>query len=70
MCVRDALNAIPGIENATVYRNQGQSNLEFPVDRQKCARWNVSAADVQGVIQSAVGGKAVTQMIEGEKPSM
>src|SRR5262249_35016498 len=44
-----------------------QSNLEFPVDRQKCARWNVSAADVQAVIQSAVGGKKVTDMIEGEK---
>ena len=37
------------------------------MDRQKCARWNVSATDVQAVVQSAVGGKAVTQMIEGEK---
>ena len=37
------------------------------MDRQKCARWNVSAADVQAVIQSAVGGKAVTQMQEGGK---
>ncbi|HVJ66769.1 MAG TPA: efflux RND transporter permease subunit [Caulifigura sp.] len=67
MQARDALNAIPGIENASVYRNQGQSNYEFPIDRQKCARWNVSAADVQAVIQSAVGGKAVTEMQEGEK---
>lgn len=67
MRVRDALNTIPGVENAGVFRNQGQSNLEFPVDRQKCARWNVSAADVQSVVQSAVGGKAVTRMIEGEK---
>lgn len=67
MSVRDALSEVPGVENASVYRNQGQSNLEFPVDRQKCARWNVSAVDVQNVIQSAVGGKAVTSMIEGEK---
>src|SRR5436189_3981845 len=67
MQARDALNAIPGIENASVYRNQGQSNYEFPIDRQKCARWNVSAADVQAVIQSAVGGKAATQMQEGGK---
>lgn len=67
MGVRDELNTVFGVENASVYRNQGQSNLEFPVDRQKCARWNVSAVDVQAVIQSAVGGKAVTNMIEGEK---
>jgi cobalt-zinc-cadmium resistance protein CzcA len=65
--VRDTLNAVPGVENAGVFRTQGQSNLEFPVDRQKCARWNVSAADVQAVIQSAVGGKAATQMQEGGK---
>ena len=67
MRVRDELNAIPGVENVGVFRNQGQSNLEFPVDRQKCARWNVSAADIQAVIQSAVGGRAVTQMQQGEK---
>lgn len=65
--IRDALNAIPGVENAGVFRIQGQSNLEFPIDRQKCARWNVSASDVQAVIQSAVAGKPVTQMQEGGK---
>ena len=65
--VRTALAAIPGIENAGVFRIQGQSNLEFPIDRRKCAYWNVSAADVQSVIRSAVGGKAATQMQQGEK---
>ena len=67
MRVRDTLNTVRGVKNAAVFRNQGQSNLEFPVDRQKCARWNVSATDVQAVVQSAVGGKSVTQMVEGEK---
>ncbi len=67
MLVRDTLSAISGVQNASVFRNQGQSNLEFPIDRQKCARWNVSAADLQAVIQSAVGGKSITEMNEGEK---
>lgn len=65
--IRDVLNTVPGVENAGVFRVQGQSNLEFPIDRQKCARWNVSAADVQAVIQSAVGGRAVGLMQEGGK---
>lgn len=65
--VRDTLRTIQGVGNAGVFRVQGQSNLEFPVDRQKCARWGVSAADVQAALQSAVGGKPVTQMQEGEK---
>ena len=65
--MRDALGAVRGVANAGVFRTQGQANLEFPIDRQKCARWNVSAADVQAVVQSAVGGKAATQIQEGEK---
>lgn len=65
--IRDVLNTVPGVQNAGVFRVQGQSNLEFPVDRQKCARWNVSAADVQAVVQTAVGGRAATQMQEGGK---
>ncbi|HEX4611004.1 MAG TPA: efflux RND transporter permease subunit, partial [Urbifossiella sp.] len=65
--VRDVLNAIPGVENAGVFRIQGQSSLEFPVDRDKCARWNVSPADVQAVIGTAVAGRPATQVIEGER---
>jgi cobalt-zinc-cadmium resistance protein CzcA len=64
---KDVLAKVPGVENAGVFRIQGQSNLEFPVDRQKCARWKVTVADVENVIAAAVGGKAATQMTEGGK---
>jgi cobalt-zinc-cadmium resistance protein CzcA len=65
--VCEDLRKIPGVENPGVFHTRGQSNLEFPIDRQKCARWNVSASDVQDAIQTAVAGKAVTQMLEGGK---
>lgn len=65
--IKKTIAAVPGVENAGVFRIQGQSNLEFPVDRQKCARWNINVADVQNTIQAAVGGKALTQMLEGGK---
>src|SRR5439155_23240211 len=61
------VSGVRGVENAGVFRIRGQSNLEVPVDRQKCARWGVSVADIQNVVQTAVGGKAVAQMTEGEK---
>src|SRR5262249_44783550 len=64
---RDALASVSGVQDPGVFRIRGQSNLEFPVDRNKCARWSVSAADIQATVQAAVGGKAVTQMQEGEK---
>jgi cobalt-zinc-cadmium resistance protein CzcA len=65
--IKGVLAKVPGVDNAGVFRIQGQSNLEFPVDRRKCARWNVSVADVENVIAAAVGGKAATQMTEGGK---
>jgi cobalt-zinc-cadmium resistance protein CzcA len=65
--VKNTLDAVPGMDNVGVCRIKGQSNLEFRVDRDKCALWGVSVADVNNVIDSAVRGKPFTQMIEGEK---
>jgi cobalt-zinc-cadmium resistance protein CzcA len=50
-----------------VFSIKGQTNLEFRIDLDKCAKWGVSAADVNNVMQAAVGGAAQTRMIEGEK---
>jgi cobalt-zinc-cadmium resistance protein CzcA len=65
--VTAALRGVPGIKDVGLYRTMGQTNLELPIDRQKCSLWNVSVADVHNVIQTAIGGKMVSQMIEGEK---
>src|SRR5262249_53876725 len=65
--VKGVLADVPGVTNAGVFRIKGQSNLEFPIDRDKCAAWNVAAADVENVIATAVGGKSCTQVIEGER---
>lgn len=65
--VKGTLNDIRGIENVGIFRIKGQANLEFAVDRSKCALWNVSVADVQNVIATAVGGKALTRVVEGER---
>jgi cobalt-zinc-cadmium resistance protein CzcA len=65
--VKARLAAIHGLENVGIFRTKGQPNLEIPVDPQKCSLWGVSVADVEDVIQSAVGGKPVSKMIEGEK---
>jgi heavy metal efflux system protein len=65
--VATAVDGVPGIQDVGVYRIKGQSNLELSIDRDKCALWNISVADVHDVIQSAIGGQAVSRMIEGEK---
>lgn len=63
----DILRTIRGIESVGVFSIMGQTNLEFSIDRDKCAKWNVSISDVQNALATAVGGKAFSQMVEGEK---
>ena len=62
-----ALQKIRGLANVGAFHILGQSNLNLPVDRDKCARWNLNVSDVQAVVDTAVGGKAFSQMIEGER---
>src|SRR5258708_4582202 len=41
--------------------------MEFRVNLEECKRWGVTVNDVNTVIQTALGGKAYSTMIEGEK---
>jgi len=61
------LSKIQGIHDTGIYHVMGQSNFEFVVDKEKCDRWGVQVADVNNVINTAVHGNPLTQMIEGEK---
>jgi cobalt-zinc-cadmium resistance protein CzcA len=65
--VRNQLKKVQGIENVGIFSIKGQTNLEFRIDLAKCKRFGVRAADVAGAVQSAIGGKAFSYMIEGER---
>ncbi len=64
---KEVIAQIPGITDVGIYHIMGQTNLEFVVDKDKCKYWGVQVADVDNVINSAVHGAAMTQMVEGEK---
>ncbi len=64
---KDVIAQIPGVVDVGIYHVMGQTNLEFVVDKDKCKYWGVQVADVDAVINSAVHGAAMTQMVEGEK---
>ncbi|WP_435006248.1 efflux RND transporter permease subunit [Tundrisphaera lichenicola] len=61
------LRTVQGIENVGLFHILGQPNLEIKIDRQACARYGVNVADVETAIEVAIGGKAFSQMVEGEK---
>ncbi len=65
--IKKILEKVPGFEELTVVRELGQPSLLIDVDRDKIARYGINVADVEAVIQAAVGGQAITQVIQGEK---
>jgi cobalt-zinc-cadmium resistance protein CzcA len=65
--IKNTLATVPGFTNLTVVRELGQPSLLIDVDRDKIARYGINVADVEAVISAAVGGQAVTQVIQGEK---
>jgi cobalt-zinc-cadmium resistance protein CzcA len=65
--IRNALEKTPGFKELTVVRELGQPSLVIDADRKKIARYGINVADVEAVVQAAVGGQAATQVIQGEK---
>jgi len=65
--VVNVMRQVKGIEDLGVFRVLGQPNLNIVVDRQQAARYQINVADVQDAIQTAVGGNALTQVLQNEQ---
>ncbi|MGC1678138.1 MAG: CusA/CzcA family heavy metal efflux RND transporter [Candidatus Binataceae bacterium] len=65
--VADILRSIHGITDVFVLRSLGQPNLVISPNRAECARYGLNSGDVAAVVQAAIGGQAVTQVLEGDR---
>jgi len=63
----NVLKTVNGVSDLGLFRVIGQPNAEFAVDRDAAARYGINVSDVQDAIETAVGGKAVTQVLQGER---
>jgi Cu(I)/Ag(I) efflux system membrane protein CusA/SilA len=63
------LREVPAIESSSVFaeRNVGSPYLEINIDREAIARYGLTIAEVQDVLQSAIGGMTLTTAIEGRE---
>ena len=61
------MRGIKGIEDLGLFRVIGQPNLNLTVNRQKAARFQINVADVQDAVQTAIGGNALTQVLQDEQ---
>jgi heavy metal efflux system protein len=55
------------VEDLGLFRVLGQPNLNIAVDRLQASRHGINVTDVQDAVETAVGGKAVSQVLQGEQ---
>jgi cobalt-zinc-cadmium resistance protein CzcA len=61
------LAGVPGITHVSLVRELGQPSLIIEPDRAKIARYGLNVADINALIETAVGGAPATQVIQGER---
>ncbi len=61
------MKTVPGITDVGVFDVAGQPSLLVSIDRGKAARYGLQPQDINNVVQAAVGGAPVTQIIDGER---
>jgi cobalt-zinc-cadmium resistance protein CzcA len=61
------MQKVPGITDVGVFDVTGQPSLLVSIDRTKAARYGLQPQDINNVVQAAVGGAPVTQIIDNDR---
>ena len=61
------LGKVRGAADINVEKVSGLAYLQIEIDRDKLARYGINVADVQEVVETAIGGKEATKIYEGQK---
>jgi cobalt-zinc-cadmium resistance protein CzcA len=65
--IMGVMSKIGGVQDLGIFRVIGQPNLNLTVNRDKAARFGINVSDVQDAIETATGGKAVSEVLRGEE---
>jgi heavy metal efflux system protein len=65
--IADVLNSVRGITDVFVFRSLGQPNIVVTPERAAAARYGLNTGDVSAIVQAAIGGETVTQVLEGDR---
>jgi cobalt-zinc-cadmium resistance protein CzcA len=65
--IKQILERVRGIRDVTLVQELGQPSLNIKINRAMIARYGVNVADINGLIQTAIGGDVATQVVQGEK---
>ena len=65
--IKQILQRVRGITDVTLVQELGQPSLTIKINRAKIARYGLNVADINGLIQTAIGGDVATQVVQEEK---
>ena len=65
--IKEVVRKIPGATDLYAERTTGAPYLEMTIDRPEADRYGLNVADVEDVIETAIGGKNLTTTIEGRQ---
>jgi cobalt-zinc-cadmium resistance protein CzcA len=65
--IKQVLERVRGIRDVTLVQELGQPSLTIKINRGTIARYGLNVADINGLIQTAVGGDVATQVVQEEK---
>ncbi|HEX4084865.1 MAG TPA: CusA/CzcA family heavy metal efflux RND transporter [Chthoniobacteraceae bacterium] len=65
--IERALSDLPGSRSVFAERTTGGYFLDFTVNREAAARYGLNVSDVNDVVETAIGGKAITTTVEGRE---
>ncbi|MEJ0007125.1 MAG: efflux RND transporter permease subunit [Steroidobacteraceae bacterium] len=65
--IKQILEQVRGIREVTLVQELGQPSLTITVNRAKIARYGLNVADINSLIQTAIGGDVATQVVQQEE---
>jgi len=65
--IQNVMSQIPGVADLGTFQVRGQPNVNLVVDRATADRFGINVSDIQDAVETAVGGKSVSQILIGEQ---
>src|SRR5450631_1642838 len=65
--IKQILERVRGIQDVTLVQELGQPSLIIKINRARIARYGLNVADINALIQTAIGGDTATQVVQQEK---
>jgi cobalt-zinc-cadmium resistance protein CzcA len=65
--IKQILERVRGIRDVTLVQELGQPSLTIKINRARIARYGLNVADINSLIQTAIGGDVATQVVQEEK---